>query len=292
MKNSHSKGIEESIKSKVSEEAILPIQYTVQTAGELSEHKELHNYCVYLYTNSIEPFLKKHLFTDGTQTSRSVHQNMLLSIIGGSFFEDLEVLLGDIVGSPTFISMGRGSPDLFQNTIEIANTAITSIFTKINNSYSKRDSQIRVAIETGQKGALGITTKDFIEQYKSYKNLQTYTDDFFDYVNIICNFLDMNIIYEDSGFDVRRDQVEPLLNNIIDYYAAEDLPADNEGIWKVLQDYVKYAIDDYIEFGDYEAAAAGAAAEGGSFQIKPRVHRRKTNGSPRRRTLRNSLNYK
>ena len=175
---------------------------------------------------------------------------------------------------------------------------MTSIFTKINNSYSKRDSQIRVAIETGKKGTLGITTKEFIEQYKSYKNLQTYTDSFFNYINIICNFLDMNIIYHDSGFHVTRDQVEPVLNSIIDHYPEGIIPVDNDDLWNPLQDYVKFAIDDYIEFGDYThiaAAAAGAAteeAEGGSFQIKPRVHRRKRNGSPRRLTLRNSLTRK
>jgi hypothetical protein len=62
---------------------------------------------------------------------------------------------------------------------------------------------------------------------------------------------------------------------------------------------MKYAINDYIEFGNFsgggEGPPAGAAAaaapvtapagHGGSFQMKPKVHRRKTNGSPRRKSL-------
>jgi hypothetical protein len=319
MKNNSSKVIEESIKSKVSEEAMLPIQYTVQTAGELSKHIELHNYCVYLYTNSIEPFLKKHLFTDRTpsQTPRSVHQNFMLSVIGGSFLEDLEVLLGDIIGSPTFTSLDTSSSlGLFHGMIETASIAITSIFKKIYKSYLIPTSIIKIARETGKKG--DVTAQSIINGYTYYINKEKYNDDFFNYVTDICIFLNNTIIYRRNGFNLERDAVEQEINTIIDHHPEEILSEEtvNE-LRRFLEKYVKFAINDYIEFGDFEAAEAraaeraaeGAAAaaeddgedddsaeapegEGGSFHIKPRIRRRKRNGSPRRLTLRNSLKHK
>ena len=298
MKNGHSKIIKESVMSQ----AMIPKQYAVQTAGNLSGHMELHNYCVYLYTNSIEPFLKKHLFTErinagGAQvelTTRSVHRNILFSIVGGSYFEDLEVLLGDIVGSPTFISLGRGgSPRLFHNMIETATIAITSIFTKLNKSYSKNDSSINVARETAAFGDQPINVSELIAAYNHYTNLEIYDDRFFYYISYTCMFLNNIIIYHDAGFYWKRPNIEQSLNNIIDNDEEAILSdANHNGIWDLLNIYVKFAIDDYINFGNFEEHNGAMLTEGGSFQIKPKVHRRKRNGSPRRLTLRNSLKHK
>jgi hypothetical protein len=47
---------------------------------------------------------------------------------------------------------------------------------------------------------------------------------------------------------------------------------------------MKYAINDYMDFGNFSGGAA-AARHGGSFKIKPKVNRRKRNGSPRRKSL-------
>jgi hypothetical protein len=289
----------------------------IQSGGALSDHRELHEYCVYLYTNSIEPFLRKHLFTDriniaeaggaggagARYTPEIVHHNILLSIVGGSYFEDLEVLLGDIVGSPEFAYLGRhGSAHLFNGMIDIANIAITGIFTKIQTSYGTPTYFIKLASHEGAvPGGIQVNLqRDIIDVYTAYMNKLTYDDTFFTYVTNICSFL-LNIILHDKTAVIPREEIEPKLNDIIDKLHIGDAPLSTEtvrALWPHLQNYMKYAINDYMDFGNFggggEAPARGAAAEpgggaaghGGSFKIKPRVQRRKRNGSPRRKSLR------
>ena len=292
----------------------------IQSGGELSDHHELHEYCIYLYTNSIEPFLRKHLFTDrinvaeaggargqgGLYTPEIVHQNILLSIVGGSYFEDLEVLLGDIVSSPDFsyIERRRGtSLKYFDTMIYTANTAITGIFKRIQDSHGNPADFIKIASHEGAvAGGMKINLQvDIIDVYTTYINKQKYDDAFFTYVTNICNFLLDIILYNKTAAVIPRKDAETALNARIEALAIRDAPLSIDtirGLWPYLQNYMKYAINDYIDFGNFGGgedpgrAAAGepgggaaAARHGGSFRIKPKVNRRRRNGSPRRKSL-------
>jgi hypothetical protein len=286
--------------SKYEEPPIL--QDTIQSGGAQIDQVALHEYCVYLYTNSIEPFLRKHFFTDrkekeeggaggarGGYTPEIVHQNILLSIVGGSYFEDLEVLLGDIASSPSFSHLGRhGSSHFYQIMIDTANIAISGIFNKITKSYSEPKYYIKIAAHDGQvPGGIKINLQsDIINVYETYKNKNNYDNSFFDYINYISNFL-LNIILVDKKDAIPREAAESALNAQINALPLNDVTLSVEQVktlWPFLENYMKYAINDYLDFGNFSGVAE-AARHGGSFKIKPKVNRRRRNGSPRRKSL-------
>ena len=264
----------------------------------LADKGDIYKYCSSLYTNSIEPFLRKHFFTDmleaGEYTPERIYQNILLSIVGGSYFEDLEVVLADIISSPDFAYLAPSqSSHNYKIMVDTASVTLRTIFTKIHLSHANPMYDIRLRFDDNCVSALNIIKENF----DTHRKLEIYTDNFFKYIYYLCLFLNNSIAHDKEKTVVSREVCEAAFNPII----QNDAPLSIElvkSLMPSLENYVKYAINDYVDFGNFSgggegpaasaaaaAQAAAAAGHGGSFQMKPRIRRRKRNGSPRRKSL-------
>lgn len=229
---------------------------------------EMKSYCIDLFNCHIEPFFRKHL--ENSPDSSGFTLSVLNSVVGGTFIQDIEMLLNEISGSPEFI--GDSNSELYEGMKTIAATTLDGIFNKLERSYT--DPKKILKINERIEGTSFDTIKKLLEYYVTTPII---IDRFFDDMNNIIGYLG-NLFLETPGVAIEREAAEPAM-----------FKADDNDI-KALQHYVKYALNDYIDveiIGVHKdtTGSRDPSVKGGSFQLRGRQRRRR-NGSPRRKSLR------
>jgi hypothetical protein len=228
---------------------------------------DMKSYCIDLFMNHIEPFFRKHM--EGTSGSASdMHVSVLRSIVGGTFIQDIELLLSEIIGSPEF--PGDANSRIYTNMKTNAEITLNSIFTKLDNSYSNNNGKI-----------LKVNERHEFVSFDEIKGILNYylvtpiiADRFFHDMDKIITYLN-NLFIEVSVVPVSRDIAETAIDTLVD----EPTYADKN----ILQDYIKYAVNDYLEV----EILGVTVPSGGSIERAISRQRRKRNGSPRRKSLKN-----
>ena len=236
---------------------------------------EMMSYCMNLFENHIEPFFRKHL--DATGNSQDLFVSILRSVVGGTFIQDVELLLSEISNSPEF--PGDVNNHLYEDMKVNAISALNGIFNTLDKSYKKADKILKV--QERQRNTLFNDLKVVLNYYLT---TPTISDRFFSDMSMITTYFNEIFILE-NGVSVARDKAETDLDTL------GDEPTYNDR--DILQNYVKYAIEDYIDaeiMGIAVAVAPGGAEgahAGGSIERALSRQRRRRNGSPRRKSLKN-----
>lgn len=221
----------------------------VQSGGDpVPLDDEIKSFCIHLYYNSIEPFLRKYSFNDARLSSSDVTNNLLRSAVTGSLFEDLEVLLEEICGSPTFTKeyiVNKRSLALYDNMIIIATSAINSIFKKLKESSGNSNSNIHIRT-SGQGAGIGILVENIQGIYALYNEPdRIVSDNFFSDMANIYIFLDAQILYDPAIIiNESREEVTKKFNDVFATYNEEAIDNNKK---EVLTSYIKFAVKDYIE---------------------------------------------
>ena len=244
-------------------------------AGGAAMSGAMLSYCMYLFDNHIEPFFRKHLNANEA-TAEDLLVSVVRSIVAGSFIQDIELLLGEISSSPEF--PGDANYREYKNMKDNAAATLDGIFNKLDRSYSKPEQILRVK----EQHVGDASFKDINRILRYYLTTSKITDAFLIDINTLITFLN-NIFIEVDGVAVSRDAAEAAMNAVPD---DGEITADN---MIALQNYVKYALNDYLEV-EILGVPAGTppggppVARGGSRSRERRnKHKR---GSPRRRSLR------
>jgi hypothetical protein len=247
---------------------------------------DMMSYCMDLFENHIGIFFRKHL--DATGNSHDLLVSILRSVIGGTFIQDVELLLSEISNSPTFPH--DINTRLYENMKSNATTALDSIFKMLDTSYSNAKTIVKV--HERNHSARFDQIKAVVDYYLATPPPRI-SDNFFQHMDIITHYFN-ELFIEGKGEAVPRAKAEDAMN------ALDDEPTFKDK--DILQDYVKYALNDYLEVEIIgSAAAAGAAGAtgaapsghpggghgGGSIERALSRQRRRRNGSPRRKSLKN-----
>jgi len=272
-------------------------------------------YCRELFDNVISPFFDKHfLFEDG---AGSTLENILKTIIGGTYIQDLELMLCGIIESPDI--EGNLHKDFYTNMIDTARNVLDGTFKLLNDSRGTANLYIKARIKHERftfDDLKTLITKYSVrderhERRKPDVPVPILNNDFFTDMQSVLEFI-QNILYNDT-----KHGVHPYAKNnqTYDEYYADAKAKDPElNDSQAMQVYIKHALNDYLnaEYYGFSAPAAAAAAapaaaapaaappaadgpgsaayaravgaHGGS-RSRYRLNRRKR-GSPRRRSLR------
>jgi hypothetical protein len=228
----------------------------------------MKSYCIDLYGNHIEPFFRKHL-EGSTGSANDMLVSVLRSVVGGTFIQDVELLLNEIGGSPEF--PGDVNIDLYETMKTNAIIALDGIFNRLNVSYNDPEKILKIR----ENQTAGIMFNDIGAILTKYSGASKISDTFFPDMNTIINYL--NTLFMDAnGIAVTRKVAEDALNKLPDEptYANKD----------ILQNYVKYALNDYLEV---EILGVPPTSVGGFVERAISRQRRRRNGSPRRKSLKN-----
>jgi len=261
---------------------------TVYDGGAVGD--TLYPYCKNLFDNHIEPFFTKHMEDNANATDMKM--SMLKSIVGGSFIEDLELMFGEVIGSPEFENAS------YTSMIKNATSNYNNIMKGLNNSY--KDPKLSIRLNEKHYGVTYADVNRIITYYKKNKHIRN--DSFFVDMESIFTYLGkLFVSYSDANI-VPFDRMNEIMKELPDNLHSVEHK-------NILQRYIKYALNNYIdvEFDSVAAeanddsheapfmtatrrhaavAAATAAKNGGSRSRRLRRRR----GSPRRRSLRNDKN--
>jgi hypothetical protein len=228
---------------------------------------DMTSYCIDLFENHIEPFFRKHL-EGSTESTDNMLVSVLRSVVGGTFIQDVELLLNEIGGSPEF--PGDVNNRSYEGMKTIALMGLNGLFNKLNRSYNDPNQILKV-----NERHWGVLLNDVKIVLDYYLTRHTITGRFFDDMNKVITYLN-NLFIEPPGIAVTRKVAEDALNKLPDEptYANKD----------ILQNYVKYALNDYLEV---EILGVPPASVGGFVERAISRQRRRRNGSPRRKSLKN-----
>jgi hypothetical protein len=264
-------------------------------AGGAKMSDAMLSYCMDLFMNHVEPFYRKHI--EGVDTSASSSLvSVLRSVVAGSFIQDVELLLNEISSSPEFPSDPNSA--LYEAMKTTAANNLNAIFNLLDKSYN--DARLKVSINEQHKAG-SASFKDISDIMNTYSNhLSEINNDkainsFYDNMNKITTFIKESII-ESGPVTKTRGEAQAELDALPD---ADRTIADKD----ILQNYVKYALNDYLEveiLGVPTVAPAaivapaaeepttpvgGPVAKKGGSRSRERKLKHKR-GSPRRRSLR------
>jgi hypothetical protein len=208
-------------------------------AGGAKMGDAMLSYCMDLFMNHVEPFYRKHI--EGVDPSASSSLvSVLRSVVAGSFIQDVELLLNEISSSPEFPSDPNSV--LFEAMKTTAVNNLNAIFNLLDKSYN--DPNLKVSINEQHKAGTA-SFKDISDIMNTYSNhLSEINNDkainsFYDNMNKITTFIKESII-ESGPVTKTRDQAQADLDALPD---TDPTIADKD----VLQNYVKYALNDYLE---------------------------------------------
>jgi hypothetical protein len=233
--------------------------------GGAAMSADMLSYCMDLFNNHIELFFRKHLEDKGT--AADMLTSVLRSIVGGSFIQDIEQLLMEIAGSPEF--PGDANAALYEGMKTNAAAVLNGIFDKLVTSYNDPKAVLKV----NEHHVDGASFGDVSRVLTYYSTTPIVTDAFFPNMNIILTYLN-NLFIVSAGVAVDRAVAEPAMLAEPDEGAIGDTSA--------LQNYVKYALNDYLEV---EILGVPVPAKKGGSRSRERKLKHKR-GSPRRRSLR------
>jgi hypothetical protein len=250
-------------------------------AGGAKMSDAMLSYCMDLFMNHVDPFYRKHI--EGVDTSaNSSLVSVLRSVVAGSFIQDVELLLNEISSSPVFPA--ETNTGVYENMKETAANNLNAIFNLLDKSYN--DKNLKVSINELHKAG-NASFKDISDIMNTYSNHlseinnDTAINSFYDNMNKITTFIKESII-ESGPVTKTRAEAQADLDALPD---TDPKIADKD----VLQNYVKYALNDYLEveiLGVPKCKAEGRSCTimGGS-RSRDRRNKHKR-GSPRRRSLR------
>ena len=269
--------INDVIMELTSDEPMAPV---VESNTEMSNDPQLGgavmtptmlSHCMDLFNNQIEPFFRKHL--DGTTAkAEDMLISVLRSVVGGTFIQDIEMLLNEISSSPEI--PGDANSALYEAMKTGAANTLNGIFNMLDRSYSDPTRILKI-----NERHEGISFDDIKSVLTYYSTGPIITDRFFDDMNKIVTYIN-NLFLEDVSGAVTRCDAEAAMLAIPD-----DATIDNKD---ALQNYVKYALNDYLEVEILGVPLTGPDATrctvmGGSrSRDRRKKHKR---GSPRRRSL-------
>jgi len=233
--------------------------------GGAAMSADMLSYCMDLFNNHIELFFRKHLEDKGT--AADMLASVLRSIVGGSFIQDIEQLLMEIAGSPEF--PGDANAALYEGMKTNAAAVLNGIFDKLVTSYNDPKAVLKV----NEHHVDGAAFADISRVLTYYSTTPIVKDAFFPDINVILTYLN-NLFIVPAGVAVDRAVAEPALLAVPDEGAIGDTSA--------LQNYVKYALNDYLEV---EILGVPVPAKKGGSRSRERKLKHKR-GSPRRRSLR------
>jgi len=253
-------------------------------------------YCRELFDNVILPFFDKHfLFEDG---AGSTVENILQTIIGGTYMQDLELMLCGIIESQPI--EGNLDQGLYIAMIDTAKNVLDGIFKLLKESHD--DSTLYIKARMKHEGVTFDNLKAVIIKYSipvvpavpPEPGVKHEFDTFFADMQSVLVFIQM-ILYDDT-----KREVHPYAKNnqtYDEYYVDAEANGLNDS--QAMQVYIKHALNDYLDaeyYGFSAAPAAPAAGPGsaayaravgarGGSRSRYRLNRRKR-GSPRRKSLR------
>jgi len=251
-------------------------------------------YCRELFDNVILPFFDKHfLFEDG---AGSTVENILQTIIGGTYIQDLELMLCGILESQPI--EGNLDQGLYIAMIDTAKNVLDGIFKLLKESHD--DSTLYIKARMKHEGVTFDNLKAVIIKYSipvvpaepPEPGVKHEFDTFFADMQSVLVFIQM-ILYDDT-----KHGVHPYAKNnqtYDEYYVDAEANGLNES--QAMQVYIKHALNDYLDAEYYGFSAAAPAAGPGSAayaravgahggsRSRYRLNRRKR-GSPRRKSLR------
>jgi hypothetical protein len=259
-------------------------------------------YCRELFDNVILPFFDKHfLFEDG---AGSTVENILKTIIGGTYIQDLELMLCGIIESPDI--EGNLHKDLYTNMIDSARDVLDNTFKLLKESRGTAKLYIKARIKheifTFDDLKTVITKYSVRDERREPGVLvPILNDNFFNDMLFVLGFIN-NILYNDT-----KHGDHPYAKNdktYDEYYVDAQANGLNES--QAMKVYIKHALNDYLDAEYYgfsspaatAAAPPAASADGpgsaayaravgarGGSRSRYRLNRRKR-GSPRRKSLR------
>ena len=188
----------------------------------------------------------------------------------------------EIAGSPEF--PGDANSGLYEGMKTNAAAVLNGIFDKLITSYNDP----AMILKVNEHHVDGAAFADVSRVLTYYSTTPIVTDAFFPNMNVILTYLN-NIFIVHAGVAIARAAAEPAMLAVPDEGAIGNISA--------LQNYVKYALNDYLEveiLGVPAApvaslvaslVAAPVAAPKGGSRSRDRRNKHKR-GSPRRRSLR------